>query len=41
MDMRLQAFAEALDGLTYLVKVDLAALSDTLDPRLIDGIRNG
>ena len=41
MDVKLQAFSEALESLAYLVKVDLAALSVTLDPRLIDGIRNG
>jgi nucleotidyltransferase substrate binding protein (TIGR01987 family) len=41
MDVRLRAFAEALESLSYLVNVDLPVLSDTLDPRLIDGIRNG
>lgn len=41
MDVRLQAFEEALESLTYLVSVDLAALASTLDPRLIDGLRNG
>ena len=41
MDVRLQAFEEALESLTYLVNVDLAALASTLDPRLIDGLRNG
>lgn len=41
MDVKPQAFSEALESLAYLVKVDLAALSVTLDPRLIDGIRNG
>jgi nucleotidyltransferase substrate binding protein (TIGR01987 family) len=41
MDVRLQAFEEAMESLTYLVNVDLAALSSTLDPRLIDGLRNG
>ncbi|MDZ4252636.1 MAG: hypothetical protein U1A72_08680 [Sulfuritalea sp.] len=41
MDVRLQAFEETLEGLTYLVNVDLAAMASTLDPRLIDGLRNG
>jgi nucleotidyltransferase substrate binding protein (TIGR01987 family) len=41
MDVRLQAFEEALESLTYLVGVDLSALAGTLDPRLIDGLRNG
>jgi len=37
----LQTFEETLDGLTYLVNVDLAAMASTLDPRLIDGLKNG
>lgn len=41
MDVRLRAFSESLASLTYLVNVDLPVLSATLDPRLIDGIRNG
>lgn len=41
MDVRLQAFEEAVESLTYLVNVDLAALASTLDPRLIDGLRSG
>ena len=41
MDVRLQSFAEALDNFAYLATVDICALSDTLDPRLIDGLQNG
>lgn len=41
MDVRLQAFEVALDSLTYLANVDLAAMAGTLDPRLIDGLKNG
>jgi len=41
MDLRLQSFAEAVDGFAYLANVDLGALSATLDPRLIDGLQNG
>ena len=41
MDVRLQVFEETLESLAYLVGVDLAALAGTLDPRLIDGLRNG
>ena len=41
MDVRLQAFANALESFTYLVNVDTGALAEKLDPRLIDGIENG
>ena len=41
MDVKLQAFAEALESFAYLANVDIAALSATLDPRLIDGLQNG
>ena len=41
MDVRLQSFEEALESLTYLVNVDFAVMASTLDPRLIDGLRNG
>lgn len=41
MDLRLQAFANALSSLVYLANADLDALSATLDPRLIDGLQNG
>jgi nucleotidyltransferase substrate binding protein (TIGR01987 family) len=41
MDVRLQAFAEALESFAYLVAVDLQALSLQLDARLIDGLENG
>jgi len=41
MDVRVQTFAEALDTFTYLVTVDMAALSAQLDSRLIDGLENG
>ena len=41
MDVKLQVFAEALESFAYLANVDIAALSATLDPRLIDGLQNG
>lgn len=41
MDLRLQALKEASAGLSYLVSVDLEHLSQQLDARLIDGIKNG
>jgi len=41
MDVRLQAFAEVLDSFSYLVAVDMQALSAQLDSRLIDGLENG
>lgn len=41
MDVRLQAFAGALESYCYLVAVDMQALSVQLDPRLIDGLENG
>ncbi len=41
MDVKLQAFAEAVESFAYLADVDIAALSATLDPRLIDGLQNG
>ena len=41
MDVRLNALKEANSSLTYLVSVDMEALSRQLDARLIDGIKNG
>lgn len=41
MDLRLAAFAEALDSFSYLVSLDLGELGRTLDARIIDGIENG
>jgi nucleotidyltransferase substrate binding protein (TIGR01987 family) len=41
MDLRLQSFSETLESFAYLTNVDIAALSSTLDPRLIDGLQNG
>ncbi len=41
MDVRQNAFADALESLTYLVAVDMQALSAQLDSRLIDGLENG
>lgn len=41
MDVRLQALKEATASLHYLATIDFAALAQQLDPRLIDGIRNG
>jgi nucleotidyltransferase substrate binding protein (TIGR01987 family) len=41
MDLRYQAFAEALEAFTYLTTVDMAALATQLDRRLIDGLQNG
>ena len=41
MDVRLNALKEANSSLTYLVSVDMEALSSQLDARLIDGIKNG
>jgi nucleotidyltransferase substrate binding protein (TIGR01987 family) len=41
VDVRTQAFEEALTPFTYLVNVDTASLAATLDKRLIDGLENG
>jgi nucleotidyltransferase substrate binding protein (TIGR01987 family) len=41
MDVRYQAFDEALEALSYLTAVDMSALATQLDPRLIDGLENG
>jgi len=41
MDVKLAAFAEALDGFSYLVSLDTTELSKTLDERLVDGLQNG
>jgi nucleotidyltransferase substrate binding protein (TIGR01987 family) len=41
MDVRHQAFTEALESLSYLTEVDMAALATQLDKRLIDGLENG
>lgn len=41
MDVRLKAFSEALESLSYLTEVDMAALSVHLDKRLIDALDNG
>jgi nucleotidyltransferase substrate binding protein (TIGR01987 family) len=41
MDVRLGALNEANSSLIYLVSVDMDSLSRQLDPRLIDGIKNG
>ncbi|MGH8609163.1 MAG: hypothetical protein ACREX9_17640 [Gammaproteobacteria bacterium] len=41
MDVTAKAFGEALAGFDYLVHVDIDALGKELDPRLIDGLKNG
>jgi hypothetical protein len=42
MDVRIKAFQEATDTLTYLAGLDLAALKQKLgDERLVDGMQNG
>ena len=41
MDVRHQAFVEALASFSYLTQVDMAALATQLDRRLIDGLENG
>ena len=41
MDVRLNALKEASAGLSYLVSVNLDALTTQLDARLIDGLKNG
>lgn len=41
MDVKVAAFAEALDGFRYLVSLDMTELSKTLDDRLVDGLQNG
>ena len=41
MDVRYQAFDEALEAFSYLTSVDMNALATQLDPRLIDGLENG
>lgn len=41
MDVRLVAFAEALEGFVYLTSLDMADLAKNLDRRIIDGLENG
>ena len=41
MDVKLTAFAEALQGFAELADLDLTALAKTLDARIIDGLENG
>lgn len=41
MDVRFSAFADALDGFSYLVSLDMEELGKTLDERVIDGLENG
>ena len=41
MDVRLQALQEATASLRYLADTDWAKLGTQLDPRLIDGLKNG
>lgn len=41
MDVKLRAFAEALESFTYLTAIDITTLANQLDPRLIDGLENG
>ena len=41
MDVKLTAFAEALQGFVELTALDLTALAKMLDARIIDGLENG
>lgn len=41
MDVKLQAFAEALESFAYLTEIDMTDLASQLDPRLVDGLENG
>lgn len=41
MDVKLTAFAEALQGFAGLTALDMTALAKTLDERIIDGLENG
>lgn len=41
MDVKQQAFAEALASFVYLTQVDMPALATQLDPRIVDGLENG
>ncbi|HSO81617.1 HI0074 family nucleotidyltransferase substrate-binding subunit [Thiocapsa sp.] len=41
MDVKINAFAEALRGFVELTALDLKALAETLDARIIDGLENG
>ncbi|MFZ1575141.1 MAG: nucleotidyltransferase substrate binding protein [Chromatiaceae bacterium] len=41
MDVKITAFAKALQGLAELTALDLHALANTLDARIIDGLENG
>lgn len=41
MDVRLGAFAEALDGFLYLTSLNMVELAQQLDCRIIDGLENG
>ena len=41
MDVKLTAFAEALQGFAELTALDMTVLAKTLDARIIDGLENG
>ncbi|NOR69313.1 MAG: hypothetical protein GQ532_06385 [Methylomarinum sp.] len=41
MELKLQAYKQALDGFNYLANVDYISLQKILDPRVIDGLENG
>lgn len=41
MDLKINEFKEAVNGFEYLVTVDMEALKNVMDKRLIDGIENG
>ncbi len=41
MDVKIKAFAEALESFSYLAAVDMTVLAIQLDKRLIDGLENG
>lgn len=41
MDVKIAAFADALQGLAYLTSLDMSDLAQQFDSRLIDGLENG
>ncbi len=41
MDVRINAFAEALRSFSELTALDLSHLAETLEARIIDGLENG
>ncbi len=41
MDVKIEAFSEAVEGFAYLTALDLSNLAKTFDSRIINGLENG